>query len=114
MEGVFNQQELSATDPVLMGFYKRALNALKEHKFEPINFISASVDDIQSLYVSASMNIGMTLESVKPLLEYKQEVSRRILGLSNPDHIDTFAGIMSDIDDKIEMLLGIQKPKSRS
>jgi len=62
---------------------------------------------LHSIHVTAHMNIEKAIDILRSFLEYKKEVSSRLINSTNNKEIETLTGMIIYCDEIIKKILGI-------
>ena len=72
--------------------------------------MATRIGELNSLHISASMDIEKTTESLKEILAYKKEAAKQMLRCSSEEQMEHIAEIIKHADDMIRKVLGMYVP----
>lgn len=72
--------------------------------------MATRIGELNSLHISASMDIEKTTESLKKILAYKKEVAKQMLRYSDETQMKHIAEVLKQADDMIRKVLGMYVP----
>jgi hypothetical protein len=72
--------------------------------------IATRIGELNSLHISASMDIEKTTESLKEILAYKKEAAKQMLQCSDAEQMKILAEAIKHADDMVSKVLGMYLP----
>lgn len=72
--------------------------------------MATRIGELNSLHISASMDIEKTTESLKEILAYKKEAAKQMLQCSDEEQMEHTAELIKHADDMVRKVLGMCVP----